>query len=281
MNILSQDHSFSRFLTAGLGVWLALIALLIAQPAQAAPQLLAVAATDVAQPLHCNDGVCAAEFSSFCLQKQRSNPDPGTPYTPYAADSFTLVFTDKAGETHRASAQDLIRISSNRGFTSVVAEIDETTLEQLGAVSAALEAAGNVTLIPVPEAGDHYPITEQEIANAVTTLRPMADEWLSGTQEKAQAVGIVNTLINQTPLLGRLSKTDRNGLWDTVAAYGADEGSSPGTGAVNRAKEMHDACLWRVEIGRYFNMRACLAIKHDSLLQDMNLSYWKATGAGS
>lgn len=283
-------------MTGGISVFVvSLIASLLVSPAaRAAPQILAVAATDVAQPLHCADGVCAAEFSAFCLQKHRSNPVPGTAYTPYADDSFTLVFRDKSGEQRRVSANNLIQLSSNRGFTSVVAQIDESTLEQLGAAldvngAAGLEVAGGATLIPAPIPGDDKPITEAEVAQAIGTLRPMADQWLGGAKEKAQAVRIVNTLINLTPLVDRLSKTDRGKLWDQMTEYtgaGDDtfQAKTPDTihaGAVSQAKEMHDACLWRVEVGRYVSMRQCLGVKHDSLLQDMNLSYWKASGAGS
>lgn len=254
-------------------------------PVLAAPQLLAVAATPTPQPLRCSNGVCAADFSSFCLQKQRSNPQPGTAYTPYDETSFTLIYADSAGAEHRVPANDMIRITSKRGFTAVKAELDEQALKDLNAVSAALSVSGGATLIPVPVAGDDDPIRPDEIETAVSTLRPLADQWLSGAGDKSQAVGIVNTLINLTPLEAPLSGQARAGLWDRtwqrVAAYSPEAGGLPGQAAVERARDMYDACLWRVEIGRYPTMRDCLGVKHDSLLQDMNLSYWKASGAGS
>jgi len=259
-----------------IAVAVATVMLGVCQPAHAAPQMLAVAATDVPQPLHCANGVCAAEFSSFCLQKERSNPAPGTPYTAYSDAAFTLVYTDRQGTTQRTDANHLIRIASNRGFTSVVARVDKSTLDAIGADGAALEVVQGATLIPAPLPDDTTPITEQEIATAIETLRPMAAQWLGGTDDAARTVRLVNTLINQTPLIGRLSEGERSGLWEKITSA---QGNTPAD--LNGAKEMYDACLWRVEVRRYASMRDCLAIKHDSLLQDMNLSYWKAMEAGS
>jgi len=261
--------------------------------ALAAPQILAVAATDVPQPLHCENGLCVAEFSSFCLQKQRSNPVDGTPYEPVSDQSFALIYDDRAGIRHQMAGGDLIRITSNRGFTSVRAEIDEQALDDLGVVNAALMVARGTTLVPVPVPGDTNPITDDEIALALSSLQPLADQWLGGGEEKVQAVRLVNTLINLTPPSGRLSDDDRRGLWDRVSqhtghytgqysgTYASTDGAGLKEGALARAQEMHDACLWRVEIGRYSSMRSCLGVKHDSLMQDMNLSYWKATDVGS
>lgn len=146
--------------------------------AQAAPQILAVAATDVPQPLHCEDGVCAAEFSSFCLQKQRSNPRPGTVYYPVSEQSFALSYDDESGTRLTIEGADLVRFTSNRGFTSVLAAIDEKALRDLGATNPTLEVADSATLVPAPEAGDSNPITAEEVAMAIRTLRPMADQWL-------------------------------------------------------------------------------------------------------
>ena len=273
-----------------LTVTAAMAALLLALPflstsAWAAPQLLAVAATPVPQPLHCADGICAADLSSFCLQKQRSNPQPGTGYTSHDDTSITLIYTDSSGGERRVPATDMIRLTSKRGFTAVLAEMDEQVLKGLNASNAAISVSSGVTLVPVPVAGDDDPIRPEEIQTAVTTLRPLADEWLSGASEKSQAVGLVNTLINQTPLAEPMPSADRAGLWDVtwqrVTAYSPEAGGLPEQAAVDRARDMFDACLWRVEVGRYHTMRDWLGIKHDSLLQDMNLSYWKASGAGS
>lgn len=271
----------------------AVLSVVLSTGALAAPQILAVAATDMPQPLHCEDGICAAEFSSFCLQKQRSNPAAGTPYKAVSDQSFMLIYDDADGIRHAIPGGGLIQATSNRGFTSVRVTIDQVRLDRLGAVTAALDVANGATLVPLPEPDDPDPVTEDEIAMALQTLKPLADQWLGGTAERVQAVRLVNTLINLTPLNGRLSDEGRKDLWDQVAEHsgqytGQYSGTNAGTGgsglkqgALSRAQEMYDACLWRVEVGRYHTMRACLGIKHDSLMQDMNLSYWKATDVGS
>ncbi len=247
-------------------------------PAQAAPQILAVMASNTAQPMTCENGVCSAELTTFCLQKSRGDPDAGTAYMPYAENDLNLVLRDANGDTSRISAAGLIEVRTFRGFTAVVAKIDEAALNKLGAVSAAIEIGPLAMLLPVPVAGDHEPITTAEAQYTRETLRPMADQWIAGTGEKAAAVRMVNTMINTTPLTGRLDEGGRSALWDQVASSADTRGDASG---MDRARGMYDACAWRVEIGRYFNMRSCLEIKHDSALLDMNLTYWKATAAGS
>ncbi|MEN8195700.1 MAG: hypothetical protein ABFS30_04185 [Pseudomonadota bacterium] len=80
-----------RLLTAGLASLL--VAALPLAGAFAAPQILALLETDGPAPLICEDGKCSAEFSGFCLQKERPDPKYGTQYHAEGGD-LTLVVTD-------------------------------------------------------------------------------------------------------------------------------------------------------------------------------------------
>ena len=82
-------------------------------------------------------------------------------------------------------------------------------------------------------------------------------------------------MINETPITGRMNSEDRRGLWNQVTGYTGQQNMTKG------GKFAQDMFCWPVEVGRYPNMRSCLELKHDSKLMDMNLSYWKATEAGS
>ena len=74
--------------------------------AHAASQSLALLETEMATPLVCNNGSCKAEFSTYCLQKERDLPRARAPYE-VAADSgaLTLVLTDEAGGQRRLPAR--------------------------------------------------------------------------------------------------------------------------------------------------------------------------------
>ena len=65
-------------------------------------------------------------------------------------------------------AADYVRFTSARGFMSVLAELPEAALAELGAEAAAIRIAPAAALLPVPVTGDDDPLTEQEVATAVT-----------------------------------------------------------------------------------------------------------------
>ncbi len=84
-------------------------ALFVGIPSQdslAAPQILAVLASEDGVSLACANGNCQADLSTFCLQRARPTPAIGTKYVPAAQGQFTLVVTDAAGKERRGSHVD-------------------------------------------------------------------------------------------------------------------------------------------------------------------------------
>ena len=103
--------------------------LIVASPhagALAAPQILAVLATDTGIPFTCADGVCEAELSAFCLQRNRPAPDFGTAYVPAAPGVFTLVVTDANGEERRLPAAEHVAFFEHRRYTAAELELIHT-----------------------------------------------------------------------------------------------------------------------------------------------------------
>lgn len=258
----------------------AAFAALTVSTAHAAPQMLGVVATMSPQPMTCTGGRCVAQLTSFCLQKERGGPDAGTAYAPFDAAAFTVIYERADGTAIRVSGADSgLAIATERGFAAVGASIPEASLAMHDAVTARIEIAEAATLVPEPVAGDPRPLTENEIAYVTGTLRPMADEWLSGKHEKTAALQTVNSVINLTPPdYAPMDKTALHEVWSEATSDMLD--GLP-AGAADRAQEIVDACVWRVEVGRYTSLRRCLEVKHDSLLNDLNTTYWQASGAGS
>ena len=63
----------------------------------AAPQILGLVATAAPMPQTCGDGVCAAEFSAFCLHRHRTMPVAGIAYRPAEGAELTLTVTGPGG----------------------------------------------------------------------------------------------------------------------------------------------------------------------------------------
>ncbi len=270
----------ARFtLTAVLFALALMLPGVLAGAAHAAPQMLGVVGTKSPQPMTCADGNCLAQLTAFCLQKERGSPADGTAYLPYDPTVFTVSYALADGSRFTMTADEAgLEFVTERGFAAVSAAVPEANLKRMGAVSASIEVASGATLVPKPVAGDPKPLTKDEIRHVAVNMRHLADQWLSPTLEKTAALQTVNAAINLTPRNGAMDTAALHSIWDRATQNDLD--SMP-AGAADRAQKMVDACVWRVEAGRYHTLRRCLEVKHDSLLNDLNTTYWQGTGAGS
>ena len=248
-----------------------LIAAMAPASAEAAPQILALLETGEPAPLTCVDDVCSAEFSGFCLQKERPDPAHGTRYRAEGGD-LTLVVTDAAGTVRRLPAADYLEISTLRSYTAVRIGLAESAMRELGAVSVALEVGERVALIPVEIDGDRDPQTEADIALALGPQRALGERITQQAIAESGAVALTGKMLNALPQ-GRTDDDTRSGLWDRAVAPFK---SSYPPESVSRAQSIYQRCLAKVEAGSFFNMRDCLEIGHDALMLDLNVKYWEA-----
>ena len=241
--------------------------------AGAAPQVLAVLATDGGIPLTCAEGVCEADISTFCLQRNRPPPDIGTAYAPAAPGAFTLVVTDADGAERRLPAEPHVVFVERRGFTAVSVRLREDVLAALGAVGARIEVGANASLVPVPRQGDPDPLTAGEIARAVGPLRALGSRVVDGSAD-AKAAGVLGRMVNALPRSGRVGAQRRAAVWEEVAGEeGIDATESP---ALSRAKSEYDWCRESISGFRFDSLRHCLELRHDRLMRDLSIDYWNA-----
>ena len=241
--------------------------------AWAAPQVLAALATDGGIPLTCAEGVCEADISTFCLQRDRPPPDIGAAYAPAAPGAFTLVVTDADGAERRLPAAPHVVFVERRGFTAVTARLREDVLAALGAVGARIEVGANASLLPVPRKGDPDPLTADEIARAVGPLRALGTRVVDGSAD-AEAARVVGRMVNALPRKGRVGPARRAALWgDVTGEEGLDATESP---ALSRAKAEYDWCTESIEGFRFYSLRHCLELRHDRLMRDLSVDYWNA-----
>jgi hypothetical protein len=238
-------------------------------PVAAAPQVLGVMASDGPVPLVCNDGVCRAEVTAFCLQEERAVPPDDTAYEPVGGAAMTLVLQRADGSTVKLDAAQEVKLLSRRGFTAVAIAAPETLLAQHGAVSAAIEIGPDVTVAPVPVAGDPKPQSPEEIALASGPLRQLATARLE-QGSAAIAARLTERLINALPPQDQETAEVRRALWDrTLTTASADQE------AVALARQAFDGCQSALANGYTRNMRHCLELQHGAFLIERNEAFWR------
>ena len=283
------------FLLAG-----ALLSVLPIERAAAAPQILAVLASEAGVSFICLDGQCEARLTTYCLQQFRDSPGYGTAYTPARAEDFVLAVIDAQGRERLLPAADYVRFTSARGFMSVSAAFPEAALAELGADSAAIRIARAAALLPVPVAGDEDPLTEQEVASATEALR-RADRGLVDQNPNAAAAQVLARLSGRLGAMGRyeprayaaLGRLGAMGsyeprayaaLWQEVSEEFIGDGPAGPTDPMGRglprARERFEECRASWGEAGYAAMGMCLDWRHDELIRDLNIDYWDSQ-AGS
>lgn len=248
----------------------------VAPDAAAAPQALGVMASQGPVPLSCADGQCRAEVTAFCLEESRPVPPEGTAYRPAGGAPMTLVLHRADGATLRLDAGEHARLASRRGFTALSIEIPQALLARHGAVAAAVEIGADVTVAPVPVAGDRKPHSEEELALAAGPIRRIATERLE-QGAAADAARLTQRLINALPPQDQETDEVRAGLWDAAIdpALPAEEKG------IAMARRSYDGCQAALTTGYMKNMRHCLELQHGVMMIERNHQFWREIGAGS
>ncbi len=245
--------------------------------AGAAPQILGVIASNGVVPLHCADGACTAELSTFCLQQDRRVPSAGTEYDAVSGNGVTLVVTTADGDTRRLDALDYVQFVSVRNYTAVMVSIPAKELAVLEAVSAAVEIGEGVALVPEAVAGDQRPQTDADVAIAVGALRT-AGTWFVDRSAAATTARALNRIVNVLSPDAHASVTPRDSLWqDTVVRYENDL-DTPG---LSRAARVYESCHANAMRDTDAGLRWCLQLRHDALIIDLNSDYWASLRTGS
>ena len=245
--------------------------------AQAAPQILALLATDSPVALDCRDGHCTAMLTAICLQKARVPPAPETAYAPIGiTKNFKLLATGSDGKVQEVSAKEEMTIVSQRNFLSVRVTVPQETMTRLGATALAVSVGKGVSLLPAPIPNDPNPQTEKEIAHVTDTLRNEA-AWLDDPNDAySSQARIANRVLSMLPTDRVVESAEARRAFDQVSSANAGKPGMKEFGALY--KKCEDTRGWSI-YGR--NIRECVESWHDSLMMERNVEYWERTGAGS
>jgi hypothetical protein len=255
----------------------ALFAVLGNVPAVAAPQVLAVLSTGNGAAMICEDGVCTASLSTYCLQQYRTPPDLGAPYHAANPTSFTLELAMADGTHKSILAPNMLSYRAERGYKSVEVAMSSAVLDDHGAVSARLLVGAKASLIPDPEEGDLNPLTEAEIALAVGPSRIMGSKIVDGSPEAktARALGV---MLRAIPEWQGWPQTTREGLWEMIDGVVAQESIEGGEYSLIETE--FNACADAYEDKKYFGIGFCIRQHHDAEILKLNKTYWESQ-AGS
>lgn len=255
-----------------------LVSALPVSQAQAAPQILAVLETDVGVPFVCDQGICKAQLSTYCLQRERPAPTLGAVYVPAAAEDFTLtVNADSQSPIHHPASKHVSFIEA-RGFMAVAAVIREKDLKALGGTNAVIRVASNASMLPVPVPNDPNPLTEKEIAYATDSLRKHGNSIADQTPQ-ASAARLLARVMQTLPVRGTVEDGAAGHLWQNE--IGDDVPMDPiHQGGFTRARDAYQDCFAGSQATSFGGVRRCLEFKHDDLIRDINIDYWDSRVSG-
>ncbi len=252
--------------------------------AQAAPQALALVATEGKVGLTCEGRECSAELTSFCLDAGRFSPAPGTAYHLAGAAEVRVIATTQDGRTLALDARTHLRFESARRHLAVRVSVDRAALEALGVSRTEIEIAENVALLPVPWPGDPDPISESEAALFTGPLRHLGSLVVDGNGERIQAARVTSRMINLlAPRDGAGAVDGESGggeaLWRRATAARGTDSMSPA--ARERARGAFELCRFVGSVGGPSSLRRCLQEQHDGFVDFLNSKFWKAVKTGT
>lgn len=244
--------------------------------AHAAPQILALIATDGPVALDCEGGICTAVLSSICLQRDRTPPPNGTVYEPAGLDNLTLVATSGSGATRAISAKGHVHIESARSFLGVRVSVPADIKERLGAQRLAIAVGPGVSLMPRAVAGDPSPLSDAEVAHVTGPARDQVS-WIDDPNEPNTGVARMATrMLNRLPSGGSATREETERAYrETMAAHRGRPGAEQFAKVFAQCEGQRS---WAAN-GR--TMRECVESWHDTYMTEVNVQVWQTIGAGS
>ena len=225
--------------------------------AEAAPQVLALIATDQPVSLHCEGAFCTASLPTICIQPERRQPGAGRSYRLANGQSLTVQ-----GERGTKSVSNGVQLISKRTHVAVEVRIPRSFISDLG--NPAVRVGEGVSAVPVPDASDLQPIDTEELALATGPRRAVATEMVDRESARIPAVSMTNRLVH---LLR--AGADHRQSWSEIVADAKARKVSPS--AIKYAHTMHDVCTFFLETRLSDSFRACIGMLIDEVMDYLNV----------
>ena len=247
--------------------------------AEADPQSLALVATNGTVDLKCEGAICAAEFSSFCLQADRFSPVEGTKYELAEAGDVRLIGTTSAGRLVNLDPRELLKFETLRTHVATQVAMSRRQMEALGLTSVAVDVRENASLLPLPGQGTGGILTDFDMQILTGSLRLLGTVIIDANPTRMAAARIANRMVNALPPTGRIGAEASQVLWRQVVAEATQTDIS--RLGKRMARNAFDMCNYLVNGTGVNTMRHCLQEQHDKLINVLNSNYWTAVKTGS
>ncbi len=251
----------------------------IVSGAGAATQPLALMSTQGEVQLACRGEQCAATFSSYCLLNERPTPAAGTAYRLASADGIRVTGRDRRGVEVNLDPARVLEMTTLRMQVAVRISIAKSHLAELGLSQVSVVVGEQVTLLPVPEAGDENPLSEAEIALATGPLRQAGRSIIDEAAGRGATVRWLAALGNSLPVdLGEETLVREQVVQDAIAGPAMAAMSKEAQGL---ARGVVAGCNLDLKLQIYPSLRRCVESAHDAHLWNLNADYWQAVNTGS
>ncbi|MDP6709510.1 MAG: hypothetical protein QF893_24485 [Alphaproteobacteria bacterium] len=268
---------FQRLAIAGIG--LAALVGVATSGAEAAPQALALVATNGDVTFKCEGGICGAEMSAFCLQPDRITPTKGTKYSLIQGSDLKLTGRTRDGQDIDLDGGKILQFETARTHVALRVSIAREALDALGVDEVRISVGENVALLPVPVAGDDNPQDEGDVAIVTGSLRRLGARIIDQNRKHMVAARLTSRMINDLPTDGWVAAEKQDRIWQSLLS--ATAGRSLPKDAVGLAHRAVEFCNFAVTSNIYRGMQSCLQSEHDDFLKILNSRYYSAVKTGS
>ena len=244
--------------------------------AAAATQMLALVGGGAPTTLSCENDICAADLSAFCLQPGRPSPEQGARYRFAAEAPVRLVGVRPDGSEVALVAARELTVRALRTHVAVRLSLPADALTARGLARVRIEVGERVSLLPERRADDPTPLSESEVAVTTGPLRAVGERLVDRDPVRMQAARVTAGLINALPRSGRETPERRADLWRSSGVPDAPAG--PGK---ELARDAYDRCVRNTTVGTSDSLRRCLESEHDIFVGELNTRYWDALKTGS
>jgi hypothetical protein len=259
-----------RFLTMISTLVTGLTVATIAATGNAAPQMLAAAATTEPVKFHCQGDICRAEIQTICLEESRQVPKVGTRYHLAAGSHLRLSGTGSGGQSIPLTGKMSVALASLRGWTVVEVSVPRSELTKLGVDNLTVEVEQNVSLIPAAVAGDPRPHNPAGIKHVASTMRAIASDVMTERRGEVDAAQYLSKLGLGLSATEARAANGADSYWRQISALlkKAPDASQP---FLNKA---YDDCRASTR-GIENHLSGCFKKNADSIMSDVTRDYWQ------
>jgi len=122
--------------------------------------------------------------------------------------------------------------------------------------------------VPLPQADDTSPQSDDEIALATGPMRIAAARYLDQPSVGPDAARLVAAMVNALPELHAIDD-DNSGLWQNTITD--DVAAAVGPAAVSSARHAYEMCRGLTDL------RRCLISRHHDFMENGNVAFWDET----